>query len=256
MKQTKFSSGTEILRLSTMTTGFHSGDRDKVVVLIGSYAPVHQGHVELLANVANWYLEHDVPVRAVVMAPNSEAYVRNKLTKAGSPHHELASIRNRLDAITEFAPSALPDSNVMTVVDDISCMQVEGLGFINNLSTENIASRFGCRPSDIVVAIGADQLGSMRHYWKHNECVVVSRPGQNATMFELLRAPWVQRALRRTKITIIDRPEGCVSLSSTAIRAEWSQTYRMSHLDIPTTSIPVIQRHQIIRQKEDQLPLH
>jgi len=245
-----------ILRLSELTDDAPSSSsfEGKILVLIGSYAPVHQGHVELLNNAANWYIEQGITVKAAVLAPNSESYVTRKLSNSGY-HLELGSITNRIQTISEFVPDTLPDSDVITVVDDLSCIEVDGHGFINTITVKNIAKRFGCKRSDVVMIVGADQLGSMKGYLKHNDCLVVSRPGQNDQMFELIRVPWVQRALRMFKLTIIDRPESCVSMSSTEIRKQWSAKYRSTHLDIPTVRISIVRPDQIIRRDEEQVPV-
>ena len=112
----------------------------------------------------------------------------------------------------------------------------------------NIAERFGCTLDDLIVVLGSDQLKSMQPYWRTCESVVFARPGYNDEMYALLRQRWVQKALRLFKLSIVDRPEGCVSTSSTLIRAEWSKAIRMRHLSVDTVAMSIVPTTRAVQE--------
>lgn len=213
----------------------------KILVLIGSFAPVHLGHLELIQNASNWLDDQERKARAVVLVPNSQSYVAKKLS--GSEHQHLASIDERLSKMEKFLPAALEKSGTPVYIDDISCMLAKDGEFLNVICIETILKALGGTTDDIIVILGSDQLKSMQPYWRSTETVVISRPGYNDEMYAMLRKRWVQKALRLFKLSIVDRPEGCVSMSSTKIREQWSREIRARHLSIDTVMLKVLKKN-------------
>lgn len=217
----------------------------KIIVLIGSFAPIHLGHIELINNAANWVVSQGRTVRSAVLVPNSQTYVENKLRD--SPHRHIASLEERLAKMEDFTPCFLAETETPVFIDDVSCRYVPDGALLNVISISNITVLFNCEPEDIIVVLGSDQLKSMQPYWRRTESVVFARPGYNDEMYAMLRKRWVHKALRLFKLSIVERPEGCVSTSSTQIRDQWSMEIKMRHLTVDTVLMKVITKDDIQR---------
>lgn len=100
-------------RITKLSETLLTGDRmGCAVVMVGSFAPIHGGHLDAVRSASTALLQRNIPVEALVLTPNSTEYVQRKLgNEQGQWTYE-----RRIEKILEQEPH----TEITTYVDDIS----------------------------------------------------------------------------------------------------------------------------------------
>lgn len=186
-------------------------DEGRAVALVGSFAPVHDGHFDALLSAACAVEQVDDRVEALTLVPNSSAYVRRKLGKIAG----LWRFQHRVESIL----NAEPDHETPTYVDDISGARI-GLEQINYLAPRTIEERLGFDSTRTYLVVGSDQLLSMEEHLSgtNNRAVCVIRPGRHEEVEPHLRTSWLKAALHDGRFIVTRRANMDYDVSSTDIR--------------------------------------
>ena len=200
-----------IRKLSLTNQEPYSKQNGRAVVLVGSFAPVHDGHFDALTSAVKAVERHDTFVEAAMLVPNSDAYLTRKLGSCASewPYSK------RVKTIA----CRHPEHEVPTFVDDISGSQI-GLGEINLAVPQTIERHLGFTALDTYFIVGSDQLLSMEAHLSgtQNRSVCVLRPGRIDEIKPYLTASWVKESLRAGRLLITTRKNMDTDISSTDCR--------------------------------------
>lgn len=185
-------------------------------VTVGSYAPVHQGHVDMVTAGVNAFLNRGYDVSCAVFSPNRDKHVS---TKYQTEYPELdMSFNTRIKLMQEFLPGILPN-NVRVVIDDVSGQnESKPLAFTQTITSA--LQQTGLKAKNIGIILGSDNVRSLESHVSRHNTVCVTRPGYNEQLYAILHRKWVTKALIEGQLIITDRPEGAVTISSTEIRKQ------------------------------------
>lgn len=183
----------------------------RAVALVGSFAPVHEGHLDALLSAALAVERVDDSVNALTLVPNSSEYVRRKLGDVAG----LWRFRPRVDAIMRTSTSF----DIPTYVDDISG-RVVGLDQINHIAPLTIEQSLGFDAARTYFVVGSDQLMTMEEHLSgtNNRAVCVERPGRHEEVKQHLQTSWVKEALVSGRFLVTSRANMAHDISSTNIR--------------------------------------
>lgn len=203
---------TKINRISeSLSTGEREGN---ALVIVGSFAPIHDGHFDAVQAASTALLERGDTVDSLVLTPNSEEYVRNKI----SANRDAWSYERRIKGIL----SRDPHPATPTYVDDVSGPMAE-LRQINDYVPHTVRRHLGFTASQTVLVVGSDQLLSMQSHLENedNRAVCVLRPGSMSQLGDHLGIPWVAKAVEAERFIITERADMENDISSTVIRNQY-----------------------------------
>ena len=186
-----------------------SEDSGVVLVMVGSFAPVHVGHIDSIIAATETLRDNGEIVSAAVLTPNSDSYVSLKLDdKVGEWNFE----RRVLDFDKIDYPSTVP-----IFVDDLSGARPPERT-ITESAIQNIKKELGMKACQIIIVVGSDQAYSVRPHLKSNRAVCVIRPGNADTITHLKQSRWFRKAESKGQYIISDRANPDLCISSTKIR--------------------------------------
>lgn len=190
------------------------------LVVVGSFAPVHDGHFDAVRAAGKALEERGSAVHSVVMAPNSDEYLYRKL------QHEAGdwSFERRVQKILA---RETPFGDTPTYVDDISGAYV-GLNEINQEVPVTLRRVMGLTADRLFFVTGSDQIRSMEAHLAHsaNRAICVMRPdGGLSTASQELSQEWAVQAIEEGRYIITDRENMETDISSTAVRRNASISY-------------------------------
>lgn len=200
-----------IERISSIQPGT-GGDiaQGNVIVMVGSFAPIHEGHMDALISAKRAISLGAPPANTLVITPNSAEYVARKLGDEG----EVWTYERRIEAII----SLLGKSQELIYVDDISG-PLAGEEQINDYIPLTIEERLGALSCQLFFVVGSDQLPSMeQHLSQKGRSICVVRPGRDNILKSCLRMSWAKEALMEKRLIITPRANMTQDISSTDIR--------------------------------------
>ena len=182
----------------------------EAIVMVGSFAPIHPGHLDAL-DAAYKVLHEQEQVGSLILVPNSEEYVGDKFDGQNYGW----TYQKRVDAITQQT-NRLP---IPASVDDISGLRARHEQ-INSHVPVTLQQHLGLSASQLFFVVGSDQLVSMETHLATdtNNAVCVLRPGNLDKITEQLEQDWAKRALEERRLVITERANMVEDISSTAIR--------------------------------------
>ncbi len=181
------------------------------VVMVGSFAPIHEGHVDAITSAKRALTSKGVAVETLVIAPNSSEYVVDKLgsEQGGWPYDR------RIDRIL-----SLPTiDRTPTYVDDLSGLAARE-NQINDYIPHTIEQFLGITPCRLFFVVGSDQLPSMEdHLSNGGRAVCVVRPGREYISDPCIESEsWAMTALCDERLIVTTRENMRSDVSSTQIR--------------------------------------
>ena len=180
------------------------------VVMVGTFAPVHEGHLDAIRAASSALTDRGLVVGSAVLTPNSSEYVQRKLPD----DHQTWTFERRVRAILDHEPHP----SIPTYVDTISG-PAAGTEQINRFVPQTVQQYLGHAASEIYLVVGSDQLPSMEAHLEHgNRAVCVLRPGNMEEVERQRKLPWVEAAVEEGRFIITGRPNMENDISSTAIR--------------------------------------
>ena len=180
------------------------------VVMVGSFAPIHDGHFDALYSASNALIRQGTAVESLVLTPNSTEYLSNKLASESTEW----PYERRIQYIQD-RPSHL---SIPTYVDDISGRLAKEKQ-INTFVPETIRRRLGFNATQLYLVVGSDQLMSMEeHLSADGRAVCVLRPGNMDQLQTQLKVAWLTEATESERLIITKRSNMQHDISSTAIR--------------------------------------
>lgn len=173
-----------------------------VLVIVGSFAPFHAGHVDAINSAYNFIARLGKEVNACLCVPNSDEYVLNKV------NNQRWDLHLRIDGIVNVLQKT--ECKMNYIVDDIT-----GECFCGNLVTDyaiaNLRLRVGeIQKNNIFVVVGSDKIEEAMQYLNTYNIICVRRPGYD------IEAPLCSYA----NVAVIDRMNMACDISSTDIRME------------------------------------
>ncbi len=183
-------------------------------VTVGSFAPVHLGHLEVTTVGVKKFLERGYDVTCAIFAPHEDSHVNEKLSE-GETSLELDFDR-RIEMMTDFLPARL-SNGVRVVIDDVSGRDKETPKQFTQLVTSNL-KRFGWIERNLGIICGSDNVTTLESYVTHYNTVCVTRQGHNEVLYSILHRRWLSKALVEGRLVITDRPIGSTLISSSEIR--------------------------------------
>ena len=203
---------TERLRINTLSDTYSEEDRHgSAVVMVGSFAPIHDGHFDAVQAASVALEARGVAVESLILTPNSAEYLEKKLPE----DHTEWPYQRRIQAILDRdAHTFIP-----TYVDDVSGYLSRNEE-INDYVPLTIRRHLGFKACQLYLVVGSDQLLSMESHLSDgvNRAVCVLRPGSLEQVQERLEIPWVAEAVEAERFIITERRDMENDISSTAIR--------------------------------------
>ena len=180
-----------------------------VLAMVGSFAPVHYGHLDAMRTAKKTVNDYFGQTDAVVFAPNSDVYVSIKLD---DKHGEWNFSRR----VAEFQ-AVKNNIGVPTFVDDITG-SIPPEKSISEEVIQTIKQKLGVFAYQIVLVVGSDQIRSMRPHLDNNRAVCVIRPNFEKHMYEAAQEEWLQKAISERRYIMTPQNSPNLIISSTAIR--------------------------------------
>lgn len=188
-----------------------------VLVAMGSYAPMHRGHVDLMEAADKAVRDNGhVPIGAVFCL-HSESRVRAKI----HPVHPHAPVHT--DTRVMQANLVLPkylNSGTPTFLDTWDATMPGGpRSFTDNMiRIVRTLEQLEVRWVTPIAVFGSDNAVSMRAFARHGYAVCVNRPGHEDPVKRIAAEPPMTQALRSRRVLIADRDPEAPDISSTDIR--------------------------------------
>ncbi|MEV6415683.1 hypothetical protein [Kribbella sp. NPDC051718] len=198
-----------------MKLNAHSG-RAVVLIAMGSYAPMHSGHVSLM-EAADLAIRKggDLPI-AAVFSLHSEDRVKSKILPL-RPDAPVTTEARRAEAL-EVLPAHLA-SGTSTFLDLWDASMPGGPRSFTDVMRRivNTLNSLEIRNVTPVAVFGSDNGVSMRAFCRYGRCVCVIRPKHEHEADAYLNEPQMRLALREGRVLIAQRHAGG-EISSTDIR--------------------------------------
>jgi nicotinic acid mononucleotide adenylyltransferase len=188
-----------------------------VLVAMGSYAPMHHGHVDLMEAADQAARDNGhVPV-AAVFCLHSEARVRAKI----HPLHPQAPILT--DTRVVQARQVLPHhliSGTPTFLDTWDATMPGGpRSFTDNMiRIVRTLEQLEVRWVTPIAVFGSDNAVSMRAFARYGYAICINRPRHEDPVKRIAAEPQMASALRSSRVVIADRDPDALDISSTDIR--------------------------------------
>lgn len=173
--------------------------------MLGSYAPFHEGHRDAIVSAEAALLESGYEIDSVVIVPHSDDYVQNKIQDTSwNIDRRILSIANA----TIVCRSTI-------FIDDISCRKPIGKDPTAAV-IETLINNIGVESSNIIIAVGADNIMSMIPYIKSHKVACVQRPGYRRALSRLIENE--NFVDNKQNLIIAERRYNSADISSTIIR--------------------------------------
>lgn len=202
---------TEMPKIRALSeTVLPEGRQGNAVVMVGSFAPIHDGHFDALHSASNALTRQGALVESLILTPNSEEYLNSKLADESNEW----PYERRIKFIRERTPHLV----IPTYVDDISGRLAQEKQ-INNFVPGTIQRQLGFSATQLYFVVGSDQLLSMEeHLTTNGRAVCVLRPGNMSEVQEQLKIQWLADAAQSDRLIVTERGNMQHDISSTAIR--------------------------------------
>lgn len=180
------------------------------LLMVGSYAPAHIGHVAAMTAARVALTERNQKVAGMIYVPNGDSYVSVKIHDT----HGVWSFGRRVEVLREM----VADNQAPVIVDDISGSTPTGRLSITRTAIASAASKLDISDDRFAVVVGSDQAASMEPYVVTNKAICVVRPGAVAQILNLFREEWFYRAVATGRYIFTERANPYEDISSSAIR--------------------------------------
>lgn len=181
------------------------------LIMVGSYAPVHEGHFDAMRSAEKRLLIQDDDIAGNVFAPNSDSYVLKKL-------HDAQGVWNFNRRVNEFTVRDSGTSS-KSYVDDITGLTPPELS-ISEEVIDTMSRRLGIRACNLVLVVGTDQIVSIQPHIEYNRAICVLRPGSESALQNVAVEDWFKEATNESRLLLTSRENIEVDISSTQIRKE------------------------------------
>jgi len=193
-----------------------SENNGNTLMMVGSFAPVHNGHFDAMESAEKSLIQRGEIVSANVFAPNSDSYVSVKLDDS-------TGIWNFQRRVNEFR---IFESHTRSpaYVDDLTGINPPELS-ISEEAMSTAALRLGIEACRVILVVGSDQIDSMKPHLNSNRAICVVRPGTEAMIRERLEEKWFRDAVGDGSYLMTNRRFIDYDISSTQIRASSSNKH-------------------------------
>lgn len=179
------------------------------LIVVGSFAPVHEGHFDAMRSAERALQARDWEVSANVFSPNSDSYVRQKLQDSEG----IWSFGRRVNGfIGSYCGTTSP-----SFVDDISGSTPPERS-ISEAAVTSTSRQLGIRACNLMLVVGSDQIASMRSHLQTNRAICILRPGYETVLEEYAQSNWFMEAVEAERYILADREDSEKDISSTEIR--------------------------------------
>lgn len=185
------------------------------LVMVGSYAPVHNGHFDAMRSAERRLLTTGDDIAGNIFAPNSDSYVLKKLDDEDG-------VWNFDRRISEFVSRSSGTESV-SYVDDITGSKPPEKS-ISESVIDTVSDRLGIRACSLVLVVGMDQIRSMEPHLDSNRAICVLRPGYESQLQEVAQDDWFVDAIDIKRLLLTSRENTVIDISSTVIRKKLEGT--------------------------------
>lgn len=187
-----------------------SMDQDGLVLaMVGSFAPVHEGHFDAILSAKRAIESLGEHVSALIMSPNSDDYVLKKINDQVGEWNFEHRIQRFIDLKKDLPTPFFVDD--ISGKEKLECTITESV-------IKNIKNKLGIVACNVVLTVGSDQIKSMRPYLKNNRAVCVLRPDNYRIIEDVRHEEWFEEMTSRDQLIITDRENTQEDISSTNIR--------------------------------------
>lgn len=197
----------KIERLSTASK--YQDSNASGLIIVGSYAPVHEGHFDAMRSAEKRLMIQDDDIAGNIFAPNSDSYVLKKL-------HDTQGVWNFSRRVNEFITRESGTSS-KSYVDDITGVTPPELS-ISEEVIDTVSYRLGIKACNLVLVVGTDQINSMQSHLEHNRAICVLRPGSEGVLRDVITEDWFKEVTSENRLLLTSRENIKVDISSTQIR--------------------------------------
>lgn len=197
-----------ILRLST-TEKLEPG-QGTALIMVGSFAPVHEGHFDAMMSAERTMIAKGEDISTLVFAPNSDSYVSTKLNDTDGSWNFQRRISEFMKFDFQFRASAY--------VDDMTGMTPPEKS-ISEEVIDTVERQLGIQASKAVLVVGSDQVASMRPHLETNRAICVIRPGHINKVLYHSNEDWFKEAVNQGRYILTERQNRVKDINSTEIRA-------------------------------------
>jgi len=179
--------------------------------MVGSYAPVHDGHFDAMRSAERRLLHAGDDVAGNVFAPNSDSYVLKKL----DDENGVWDFKRRISEFTLRSSG----TQKLSYVDDITGATPPEKS-ISECVIDTVSDRLGIKACGLVLVVGMDQVRSMEPHLDTNRAICVLRPGYEPKLHEVAQDNWFIDAINAKRLLLTSRENMEIDISSTIIRKE------------------------------------
>lgn len=185
---------------------------DKIVLLlIGSFAPFHQGHISTMEAAATKLQQEGYEIAAKIFTPNGDTYVVNEKLKDKEWNYN-----KRIGIICK---TLVEERVERSYVDDLS-----GIGSLKGSITQRavatVSTVFNISPKQIFVVVGSDQVDSLENILRNSRCICVLRQGSIMNVISQFSHGWFYQAYKSDKCFVTEKQNPLEDISSTEIRLQ------------------------------------
>lgn len=202
----------EIQRLSSAK---NTPTESNGLIVVGSFAPVHEGHFDAIRSAERALAIRDESVSANVFVPNSDSYVLGKVNDD----------KRVWDFPTRVSKFLNKDSGTIapSYVDDLSGIRPPKES-ISEAAIETASKALGIQACNFILVVGTDQLASMEPHLETNKAICVLRPGYEETLKQYINEEWFTDAVDSGRYILTERENIEKDIASRTIRQELSLT--------------------------------
>lgn len=198
-----------IEKLST-ASNYRNSDASGLI-MVGSYAPVHEGHFDAMRSAERRLIVQDGDIAGNVFAPNSDSYVLKKL-------NDTKGVWNFSRRVNEFT-SRESGTLSRSYVDNITGLTPPELS-ISEEVIDTVSHTLGIKACNLVLVVGTDQVASMQSHLEYNRAICVMRPGSESVLQSVVTEDWFREATSSDRLLLTSRENVKVDISSTQIRKQ------------------------------------
>lgn len=181
-----------------------------LLMMVGSYAPVHAGHIDAMESAARALTESDERVSATIFTPNSDSYVVSVKLQ------DTEGKWNFERRVSEFQLQDM-DLSIPAFVDDITGSKPPERS-ISEEAIDTAVHHLGTIASKVILVVGSDQINSMKPHLATNRAICVLRPGSQHLVDESMREQWFRDAVHDGRYILTNRKITERDISSTEVR--------------------------------------
>lgn len=139
-----------------------------VAIFLGSFAPFHEGHIDVAKSALLKMNEIDMYVKYFIFCLHNDSTVKNKIKNANWP------IERRVEFIKNQQHKF--NTKIPILLNDVTCYK-KMVTDMTTAAVKDVKKRFDINSNQIVIILGSDNSNTIKKYIKNHKIICVIRPG-------------------------------------------------------------------------------